>query len=306
MEQRSLGRNGPQVSLLGLGCNNFGGRSDFAATQAVVMKALDLGVDFFDTSDNYGGGRSEEFLGRILGPRRKAVLIATKFGITGGASRRHVMEAAEASLKRLGTDWIDLYQLHRPDPATPIEETLGALDELKRQGKVRQVGCSYLTGAAFEASRQAASRHGFEPFTTCQNEYSLLVRGIERDLVPAMARHGAGFLPYLPLAGGLLTGKYRRDAPMPAGARLSSGGWPGSRVLTERNWRVVEALEEFCRARGRAILDLAMSWLKAQPFVTSVIAGATRPEQVAANLRALDWTLSADDLKEVDRVTLTP
>ena len=306
MEQRSLGSNGPAVPILGLGCNNFGGRIDFAATEKVVAKALELGVTLFDTADNYGGGRSEEFLGRILGARRNDVLIASKFGIQGGASRRHTLASCEASLKRLKTSWIDLYQLHRPDPATPIEETLEALDELRRQGKVRQIGCSYLTGAEFEAAGDAAARHGLAPFTTCQNEYSLLVRDIERDLVPAMRRHGTGFLPYLPLAGGLLTGKYRRGAPMPKGARLTEQSWTASRVLNERNWRIVEKLEPFCAKRGRSLLELAMSWLKAQQFVTCIIAGATKPEQVAANRKALDWALTPDELAEIDRLTLTP
>jgi aryl-alcohol dehydrogenase-like predicted oxidoreductase len=306
VDHRRLGPAGPAVSLLGLGCNNFGGRIDFDATRAVVHQALDLGVTLFDTADNYGGGGSEEFLGRILGARRKDIVIATKFGMSGGASRAHVMRAAEASLKRLKTDWIDLYQLHRPDPATPIAETLAALDALVRAGKVRQVGCTYLTGAEFEQSREAAAKAKIEPFTTCQNEYSLLVRDIERDLVPAMAQRGVGFLPYLPLAGGLLTGKYKRGAPLPKDARLSGGGWPAGRVLTERNWRIVARLEPFCAARGKSLLDLAMSWLAAQPFVTSIIAGATKPEQVAANLAALGWTLSAEDKAEIDRLTLTP
>jgi aryl-alcohol dehydrogenase-like predicted oxidoreductase len=306
MDHRTLGAAGPAVSLLGLGCNNFGGRIGFDATRAVVHRALDLGVTLFDTADNYGGGGSEEFLGRILGPRRKDVIIATKFGMSGGASRRHVLGAVEASLKRLATDWIDLYQLHRPDPATPIAETLGALDTLVRAGKVRQIGCSYLTGAEFERSCQAAAKAGVPPFATCQNEYSLLVRGIERDLVPAMAAQGAGFLPYLPLAGGLLTGKYRRDAPLPEGARLSGGGWPAGRILTAANWRIVERLEAFCVARGKSLLALAMSWLAAHPFVTSIIAGATRPEQVAANLAALSWRLSPEEMAEIDRLTLTP
>jgi aryl-alcohol dehydrogenase-like predicted oxidoreductase len=306
VDHRRLGAAGPAVSLLGLGCNNFGGRIDFAATRAVVHRALDLGVTLFDTADNYGDGGSEEFLGRILGPRRKEIILATKFGIVGGASRRHVLRSAEASLKRLATDYIDLYQLHRPDAATPIAETLGALDELVRAGKVRQIGCSYLTGAAFEESCQAAAKAHVTPFTTCQNEYSLLVRGIERDLVPALARHEAGFLPYLPLAGGLLTGKYRRDLPFPKDARLSGGGWPAGRVLTEANWRIVERLLPFCAARGHTILDLALSWLAQRPFVTSIIAGATKPEQVAANLAALSWSLSPEDRAEIDRLTLTP
>jgi len=307
VEHRILGPSGPSVSLLGLGCNQFGGRLDYEATRAVVHQALDLGVTLFDTSDNYGGGgTSESFLGRALGARRKDVIIATKFGMSGGASARHVKEAAEASLKRLGTDWIDLYQLHRPDPSTPIAETLGALDALVRQGKLRQIGCSYFTGAQLKEARGAASAKGVTPFTTCQNEYSLLVRGIERDLVPEMAAQGSGFLPYLPLAGGLLTGKYHRDRPLPKGARLSEGGWPASRYLTPANWQRTEALEAYGVARGKSLLELAMSWLAAHPFVTSIIAGATKPEQVAANLRALSWAMSAAEMAEIDRLTLTP
>jgi aryl-alcohol dehydrogenase-like predicted oxidoreductase len=313
VELRNLGRSGPAVSLLGLGCNNFGGRIDFAATRAVVEKALDLGVTFFDTADIYGeSGRSEEFLGRILGPRRKEIVLATKFGMAmdgegklQGASRAYIMSAVEASLKRLGTDWIDLYQLHRPDPKTPVEETLRALDDLVRQGKVRQIGCSAQTGPELTAARAIAERQGLHAYATCQNEYSLLERGIERDLVPAMAAGGEGFLPYLPLAGGMLTGKYRHDAPLPKGGRLSGGGWPAPRFLTPARWRLVERLSAFAEERGRSLLELAFAWLAARPFVTSIIAGATRPEQVEANHRALGWRLAAEDAAALERV-LTP
>ena len=310
MEFRRLGSAGPSVSLLGLGCNNFGRRIDFAASKPVIEKALELGVTLFDTADVYGEGLSEEWLGRVLGPRRKDVVIATKFGMAmpagSGASPRYVARAVEASLKRLGTDWIDLYQLHRPDPATPIEETLGAMDRLVRDGKVRQIGCTYFTGAEFLRSREAAAQGGFHPFTTCQNEYSLLVRGIERDLVPSVEEAGAGFLPYLPLAGGFLTGKYRRDAAAPTDSRFTKVRWQAQQVMTERNWRILDRLEEFCAARGRSVIELAMSWLAAKHFVTSVIAGATKPGQVEANLRALSWTLSAAEMAEIDRLTLTP
>ncbi len=322
MEQRTLGKGGPAVSALGLGCNNFGGRIDFAATRAVVHKALDLGITFFDTSDTYGyrgraagpggdsggaRGRSEEYLARILGPRRNAVVLATKFGMPmddagrlQGASRGYIMRAVEASLKRLDTDRIDLYQLHRPDPATPIEETLRALDDLVRQGKVRHVGCSYFTATQLAESRAVATRNGLHAFITCQNEYSLIERGIERDLVAEMTAEGVGLLPYLPLASGLLTGKYRRDAPPPEGARLSYRHGQAGRFLTPRNWTLVERFEGFCAARGRTLLELAFAWLKAQPVVASVIAGATSAAQVEANVRAFAWQLAPEEKAAAD------
>ncbi|HUZ71399.1 MAG TPA: aldo/keto reductase [Stellaceae bacterium] len=324
MEQRTLGTGGPAVSALGLGCNNFGGRIDFAATRAVVHKALDLGITFFDTSDTYGyrghvsgpggdsggaRGRSEEFLGRILGARRNAIVLATKFGMPmddegrlRGASRAYIMHAVEASLKRLDTDWIDLYQLHRPDPATPIEETLRALDDLVRQGKVRYIGCSYFTAAELAESRAAAARTGLRPFITCQNEYSLLERRIEHDLVAEIEAEGVGLLPYLPLAGGMLTGKYRRDAPPPEGTRLSYRHGQAGQFLTARNWALVERLERFCAARGRTLLELAFAWLEAHHFVASVIAGATGAAQVEANVRASQWQLTPEEKAEVDRL----
>lgn len=311
MELRRLGASGPEVSLVGLGCNNFGGRIDRDATRLVVDKALELGVTLFDTADIYGNsGGSEELLGEILGARRKQIVLATKFGMAmdssgqrEGASRRYIMEEVEASLKRLRTDWIDLYQQHQPDPLTPIEETLGALDELVRQGKVRHIGNSNFTGAQIAEAQAVSQRLGLAAFVSCQNEYSLLVRGIERDVIPAMQKHGLGLLPYYPLASGLLTGKYRHGAPMPEGARLSDGSRYSGRYLSEENWRIVEQLRAFCESRGRSLLELAFGWLASRPGLASVIAGATRPEQVEANVRAVGWKLAPEEIAEVDRLT---
>jgi aryl-alcohol dehydrogenase-like predicted oxidoreductase len=312
MQTRTLGNSNLAVSVIGLGGNNFGGRIDFAATQAVVHKALDLGITLIDTADSYGNrGGSEEELGQILGPRRKDVVLATKFGLpmddTGlmrGASRRYIMSAVEASLKRLRTDWIDLYQLHRPDPKTPIEETLRALDDLLRQGKVRHIGCSNLSGPQVIDAQDTAARLKLTPFVCCQDEYSLLVRDIERELMPVIKARGLGLLPYFPLAAGLLTGKYVRGAAPPPDTRLGANPKHASEFTSERNWRIVGALTEFCRRRGHSLLELAYSWLLANPAVSSVIAGATRAEQVEANVRAGGWTLTADDLAEIDRITL--
>ena len=288
MKIRNLGRSGLQVSLVGLGCNNFGGRLDLAATRKVVHRALDLGVTLFDTADIYGErGRSEEYLGESLGDRRKDIVLATKFGmamddagVRKGASRRYILSAVEASLKRLKTDWIDLYQLHQPDPLTPIEETLRTLDDLIRQGKVRYVGCSNLPAWQVVEALWTAKHAGLDRFVCCQDEYSLVVREPERELIPMMERRGLGLLPYFPLASGLLTGKYKRNASMPAGARLTETKRLADRYLTEANWRIVERLEDFCARRGRTLLELAFSWLAARPTVASVIAGATQPEQV--------------------------
>jgi aryl-alcohol dehydrogenase-like predicted oxidoreductase len=311
MEQRNLGQSGLRVSVVGLGCNNFGGRIDLEASRQVVHQALDLGITLLDTADFYGNrGGSEECLGRILGERRPHVVLATKFGMPmddgerlKGASRRHIMSAVEASLRRLRTDWIDLYQLHTADPLTPIEETLRALDDLVRQGKARYLGCSNLPAWQVVQAQWTSRQLGLHAFVACQDEYSLLVRGIERELMPAMQAHGLGLLPYFPLASGLLTGKYRRDAPMPAGARLTYMAQLADRYLTEANWQMVESLAEFAAKRGRSLLDLAVSWLAARPGVSSVIAGATRPEQVARNVKASGWALTADDLAEIDRLT---
>jgi len=311
MKQRALGRSGLQVSLVGLGCNNFGGRTDPEGSRKVVHKALDLGITLFDTADIYGErGGSETVLGQVLGDRRKDIVLATKFGMPmddagalKGASRRYILSAVEASLRRLRTDWIDLYQLHTPDPLTPIEETLRALEDLIRQGKVRYIGCSNLPAWQVVEALWTARHLGFNAFVSCQDEYSLLVRGPERELLPAMEAYGLGLLPYFPLASGLLTGKYKRNRPMPEGARLTYTQRLADRYLTEGNWQIVERLDEFCAKRGRSLLELAFSWLTARPAVCSVIAGATRPEQVEQNVKAVDWVLTPEDLAEIDRLT---
>jgi aryl-alcohol dehydrogenase-like predicted oxidoreductase len=312
MQKRRLGTAGPEVSVVGLGANNFGGRSDFEASRRVVDRALERGITLIDTADSYGNrGGSEEFLGRILGPRRKDIVLATKFGLpmddTGtmkGASRRYAMQAVEASLRRLKTDWIDLYQVHFPDPATPIEETLRALDDLTKSGKVRFIGCSNFSAAQLEKALAASKQLGLTSFITCQDEYSLLERDVENDWLAVMQRHGLNLLPYFPLASGLLTGKYRRNAPPPAGSRLAKHAGRANDYLNERNFSIVEALSKFAAERGHTILELAMSWLMSRPYIASVIAGATRPEQVEANIAATGWALSAADLAEIDRITL--
>jgi aryl-alcohol dehydrogenase-like predicted oxidoreductase len=312
MQKRKLGDSGPEVSLVGLGANNFGGRIDLAASHLVVDRALDLGVTLIDTADVYGlKGGSEECLGRILGVRRKKVVLATKFGLPmddsgrlRGASRRYVMHAAEASLRRLKTDWIDLYQLHRSDGQTPIEETLRALDDLVKAGKVRFIGCSNLSAAQLAEAQRIAEKNHLTSFICCQDEYSLLERTLEKDLLPAMRKYGLSLLPYFPLASGLLTGKYKHGAPLPPATRLAKSPPRGGGVLNARNWRIVDALSTFAASRGHTLLELAMSWLASRPFIPSIIAGATRPEQVEQNVAAIGWTLLADDLKEIDRITL--
>ena len=311
MQQRTLGSSGLLVSVVGLGCNNFGGRIDLAASRKVVHKALDLGITLFDTADVYGNrGGSEDCLGQILGDRRKEIVLATKFALPmdeaktlKGASRRYVIAAVEASLKRLRTDWIDLYQLHRPDPLTPIEETLRTLDDLIRHGKIRYIGCSNLPAWQVVEALWTAKQVGLNAFISCQDEYSLVVRDPERELVPAIQAYGLGLLPYYPLVGGFLTGKYRRDAPLPKGARLTYTTDFADRYLTDSNWSILEGLTEFCAERGRTMLELALSWLASRPTISSVIAGATKPEQLDQNVRAADWSLTPEDLDEIDRMT---
>jgi len=310
MKTRKLGASPLDVSVVGLGCNNFG-VLDLEASRRVVDRALALGITFFDTADIYGNrGGSEEQLGEILGARRKSIVLATKFGMAmdddagkARASRRYIMEAAEASLKRLRTDWIDLYQLHTPDQKTPIEETLGALDELVRAGKVRAIGCSNMPAAQLNEAREVSQKNGWAAFVTAQDEYSLLVRGVERELLPTLAAHGMSLLPYFPLASGLLTGKYQHGRDIPADTRFGRMGRFGERYMTEENWLIVEKLTAFCAARGRTLLELAFSWLLAQPRLASVIAGATRPEQVEQNVNAAGWELTAEDIAEIDRLT---
>jgi aryl-alcohol dehydrogenase-like predicted oxidoreductase len=309
MEIRNIGNSGLRVSAVGLGCNNFGRALDSEAARKVVHAALDHGITLFDTADIYGErGGSETQLGELLGQRRKDIVLATKFGMPmsetkTGASRRYIMDAVEDSLRRLKTDWIDLYQLHQPDPKTPIAETLRALDDLVRSGKVRYIGCSNLkawqaTDAAWTA--QVQNLHGF---ISAQDEYSLLARGIEAELIPALEAKGMGLLPYFPLASGLLTGKYKQNADAPKGTRMAAIKRLADRFMTEENWKTVDALQAFCDARGRSLLELAFSWLLAQPCLSSVIAGATRPEQIEANVKAAGWTLSAEELAEIDRIT---
>ncbi len=311
MQRRRLGNSTLDVSVVGLGGNNLGGRIDFPAAERVVHAAIARGVNLIDTADSYGNrGGSEEALGRILGDKRKEIVLATKFGLPmdeagtlNGASRRYVMQAVEASLKRLRTDWIDLYQLHRPDVQTPIEETLRALDDLVRQGKVRFIGCSNLTAQQVIAAQDVAHRHGLAAFVSCQDEYSLLVRDIERELIPAAKANGLGILPYFPLASGLLTGKYRRGAALPPGTRLAKNPRHAQEFINERNWRIVAELDAFAADRSRSMVELAVSWLLRDPVVASVIAGATTPEQVEQNVDAAGWALTAEDLAEIDRIT---
>ncbi len=301
------------MSAVGLGCNNFGGRIDFAATQKVVYRALDLGITFFDAADIYGDprGNSETCLGRILGPRRKDIVLATKFarpmdgsGRCAGASRRYILAAVEASLKRLETDWIDLYQQHQPDPLTPIEETLRTLDDLVRQGKVRYLGCSTLPAWQVVEAAWTSRHHGLDRFVSCQEEYSLLARRLDDEMMPVLEAYGLGLIPFRPLADGLLTGKYRRGAPLPPGTRLATLPRAAARSLGDESWVLLERLEAFAAARGHSLLELAFGWLLKRPAVASVIAGATTPEQVEENLRAAArWRLTPDEMQEIDRLT---
>jgi aryl-alcohol dehydrogenase-like predicted oxidoreductase len=294
LERRKIGKL--EVSLTGLGCNNFGWRIDEAASARVIDAAIDAGINFFDTADLYDKGNSEEYLGRALGGRRREVIIATKFGMKldearQGARPAYVKRAAEDSLRRLGTDYIDLYQIHQPDPTTPIADTLGALDELMSEGKVREIGCSNFSAAQI---REAGK------FVSVQNQYSMVHREPEAEVLPECERMGIAFLPYFPLANGLFTGKYRRGQPLPKGSRGDAGFGP--KLFTEENLEKVERLIQFAEGRGHSILALAFSWLAAQPAVASVIAGATSPEQVRSNAAAPTWKLNADDLQEIDRL----
>ena len=298
MEFRRVGGetgDGLRVSLIGLGCNNFGRRLGERESRAVIHAALDAGITLFDTAESYGGGRSEKYIGKALGARRHEVAIATKFGWSGGAGPRKVAKAVEGSLKRLRTETIDLYQIHRPDPSTPIADTLEALDRLVDQGKVRFVGCSNFSGAQIAEARAVAAAHDWCDFVTAQNPYSLLDRAIEDDVIPACGEAGMGILPYYPLANGLLSGKYRRGTPWPGGTRLSE--WR----VTDIEWEQVEGLARFARAAGRSLLELAFSWLAAQPGILSVIAGATSPDQVTANAGAAGWRLTEAELAKVER-----
>lgn len=301
-----------EATIVGIGCNNFGRRLDRSGTETVVNAAMEGGINFFDTADVYGDGASEEYLGKALGSRREEVIIATKFGAQlgndpsrGGGSPRWIERAVEGSLKRLGTDHIDLYQLHRPDKNTPIEDTLEALDHLISSGKVRQIGCSNYSEAQIEDAVSTSREHNLAQFVSVQNEYSLLHRDPEENgVIEACLTNQLALLPYFPLASGMLTGKYTRGKDAPAGSRLAD--MPAARAerfANAQNFELMERLEAFAKERGHTILELAISWLVAQPVVSSVIAGATSPEQVRANAEAAKWELYPEDLEEIDRIT---
>ncbi|MDO9445003.1 MAG: aldo/keto reductase [Dehalococcoidia bacterium] len=310
MEYRNLGRSGLQVSVVGLGTNNFGMRMDAGQAADVVHACLDQGITLFDTADIYGGrGKSEEFLGAALKGRRDEAIVATKFAgpmgegpLRSGGSRRYIMQEVEASLRRMDTDYIDLYQMHFPDPKTPQDETMRALDDLVTSGKVRYLGNSNYAGWQIANAAWIAKSEHLSPFVSAQNQYSLLDRRIEAEVVPAAREFGLSILPFFPLASGLLTGKYKRGQAAPEGARLSAGP-QADRLLTEQNYDTVEKLEAFAQERGHTILELAFSWLASLDYVGSVIAGATRPDQVAANAAAASWRLTSEEMAEVDRLT---
>jgi aryl-alcohol dehydrogenase-like predicted oxidoreductase len=302
LEQRSIGSL--KVSVVGIGCNNFGWRIDAAATAKAVDAALDAGINFFDTADVYGKGESETFLAKALGSRRNQIVLATKFGLPmddqrKGAKPSYIKEAIEDSLRRLNTDHIDLYQLHKPDPATPIADTLGALDELVKAGKVREIGCSNFSPDQIREA-ESAVKAGAAGFVSVQNEYSMLHRAPEAEVLPACLHAKMGFIPYFPLANGLLTGKYRKGQPHPQGTRAADGFGP--KVFTDENLNKVEALIQFATTHGHTLLELAISWLAGQSAVASVIAGAKTPEQAHSNGAAANWKLTPDQLRAVDQL----
>jgi aryl-alcohol dehydrogenase-like predicted oxidoreductase len=317
MRERNLGRSGLRVSAVGLGGNNFGGRVDENGTREIVHAALDAGITFFDTADTYGkrgggqSGASELFLGAALGARRKDIVLATKFGHAldpemkkKGASRSYMITAVEASLRRLKTDWIDLYQLHGPDPLTPIDETMRTFDDLVRSGKVRYVGCSNLPAWRVVDAVWTAREHGLHTFISCQDEYSLVNRSIETDVIPAAKIHGLGILPFYPLASGLLTGKYKAGEAPPEGSRFAKPERFERRFQTDSTAGKIEPLRAFAEQRGHSLLELAFSWLAGRDIVGSVMAGATSPAQIKANATAADWQLSPEDYAEIDKITL--
>lgn len=309
MKHRKIGTSDLHVSAIGLGCNNFGfiANMDVEASRKVIDQAIDSGINFFDTSDSYG--TSENILGEALGERRKKIVLATKFGSKlnalgekSGNSRTYVLAEAEESLKRLRTDWIDLYQIHYPDPKTPIDETLRALDDLVKSGKVRYVGCSNFSAAQLHEAEQTAAAHRLTKLVSSQDEFSLLLRNIEQDLLPQIEKFGMSELPYFPLASGMLTGKHKRGQPA-KGTRLADKANLAKRYFHDANHDKVEQLEQFAKEHGHTLLELAFSWLLSHKAVASVIAGATNPEQIAANAKAGDWELTKEELAAVDRIT---
>ena len=313
MNKKRLGNSDIEVSTVGIGCMMFGLMCDQDMTDAIVNTAIDAGINFFDTADIYGGphGRSEALLGKALGPRRNDVVIGTKFGagtaggrggaVENGGSREYIMQAVEKSLSLLGTDYIDLYQHHFPDPGTPVEETLRALDDLVSQGKVRYIGCSNYSGEMLAEADKIAQANGLNHYVTAQNRYSLLHRDIETDLVPVAEKLGVGILPYFPLESGLLTGKYRKGQALPEDSRFSKWGGGGP-FMSEQRLEIVEALAGYGDSIGHSVLDLAIGWLAAQPHISSVIAGVTKPSQVTSNVAAASWTPTAEQLDRISEL----
>ena len=304
MERRRIGEL--EVSAIGLGCNNFGMRISAAQTKDVVHAAIDAGIDYFDTAESYGGGRSEEFLGAAVAGRRHAVSIATKWGATpsdgglGPGSPEAMRTALVGSLKRLGTDYVDHYQLHRPDPKTPVAETLGALAELKAEGKIREIGCSNFGAEQLDESEAAAVSRGVAPFSSVQNHYSVLTTDPERNgVLDACARHEIAFVPFFPLESGVLTGKYRAGEAPPDGTRLAAWGERATRFINDERMSQVAVLTEWARQRDRTLLELAISWLVSNKLVASVICGATTPEQVRANVDAAGWAMTEQDIADL-------
>jgi aryl-alcohol dehydrogenase-like predicted oxidoreductase len=321
MEYRRLGRAGVKVSSLGVGCNQFGLSMDEKAAERVVHYAIDQGINLFDTSDRYQDGLSEEFLGKALKGRRSEVVLGTKFGAGGGkytpskergpnyggGSRYYILKAVEASLRRLQTDHIDLYQIHLPDRTTPIEETLRTLDDLVRMGKVRYIGCSNFRAFQVYEAMETSKRLNLESFVTDQEQYNVIERGIEDEMVPCYRTYGLGLLPYFPLAGGLLTGKYRRGQEIPSGSRFDGRQEymkksMGEDYLSDRNFDILDKLEAFAREQNHTMGDLAIAWLLSHPWVSSVIAGASKPEQIDANLKGTGWILTPEQMAQLDAV----
>lgn len=306
MQYRRLGNSGLKVSVVGLGTNQFGGKVSHEETEKIIGRALDLGLNFIDTADSYQGGESERAIGKAIAGRREEVVLATKVASkTGdgpndyGASRQHIMAGVEASLRRLNTDYIDLYQIHRFDATTPFEETMRALDDLVRSGKVRYIGASNYAAWQLCRSNDIAERWGWSQFVSIQPHYHMLERGVEQEVIPYCAAAGLGVIPYFPLAGGFLTGKYREGEPAPKGSRGESNAYV-QRYFTPENFAIVRKLEAFAKERGRTMGELAISWLLSRPQVSTVIAGATSEAQVEANIKAGDWTLTPGEVAEVD------
>lgn len=316
METRALGRSGLQVSLVGLGCMNFGAMNDQAQATAIVNRALELGVNFFDTADVYGNrGASEEYLGKALGSRRREVIVATKFAgpmsadqaWMQGGSRRWILQAVEGSLRRLGSDYIDLYQMHRADTTVPIEETLRALDDLVRQGKVRYIGCSNFAAWQIADAAWTAREHHLGPFVSAQNRYSVMSRDLEKEVLPAVTHFGLGIIPYFPLESGLLSGKYLPGRDFPADSRLAKwGAWAAGAFASPEKLDKVAKLSGLCERYGHSLLQLAMGWLAGRPAVSSVIAGVTTVAQLEQNVSAAAWRAPAEELAEIDRICPPP